>query len=305
MGKQQFCTFILIDGKVDGRIKCTTSIDKSCVGFKLSHAAATGKNDDIKDLNNGGIYFLFGKREDETSGCEGTFYVGQAAVRKNEKGLLQRINENHKPLLKWNWETVIIFTTNNSDLDSAQINYLENKFYNLAKNAKRYEMKNKQEPHKGIVKITSEISANQFVEAVILITEFLGFRVFETKNNSCQTMQLKTKNNQNVEAYDENEELLHIAGTKIAAMGKCLGNSFIVCKGSHCSLETTKSCKDGIIKLRTELMKNGTIKNGMFVKDYKFTSPTKAAETVLGSTVNGLVYWLDNKNKTLKEIRNK
>lgn len=57
MGKQQFCTFILIDGKVDGRIKCTTSIDKSCVGFKLSHAAATGKNDDIKDLNNGGIYF--------------------------------------------------------------------------------------------------------------------------------------------------------------------------------------------------------------------------------------------------------
>ena len=235
MGKQQFCTFILIDGKVDGRIKCTASIDKSCVGFKLSHSAAIGKNDDIKDLNNGGIYFLFGRRENEASGCEGTFYVGQAAVRKNEKGLLQRINENHKPLLKWNWDTVIIFTTNNSDLDSAQINYLENKFYNLAKNVKRYEMKNKQEPHKGIVKITSEISANQFVEAVILITEFLGYRVFEKgsieddckgekehkviknkliRENDSSIIQTKITDNLILEVQDDNADLLHLAGEK-------------------------------------------------------------------------------------------
>ena len=49
------------------------------------------------------------------------------------------------------------------------------------------------------------------------------------------------------------------------------------------------------------LVKNKIIVDGVFVKEYTFSSPTAAADVVLQSYVSGNEYWIDGSGKKLKD----
>lgn len=48
--------------------------------------------------------------------------------------------------------------------------------------------------------------------------------------------------------------------------------------------------------------KNVVDENGIFVKDYLFSSPSLAAAMILGRNANGLTEWKNSKKITLKQV---
>lgn len=134
----------LMDGKAGGRIKCTLA-NWTGVAYKLPRTEldkCKGRN----DLTQSGVYFLFGTSEDTGNNV---VYIGQAGIRKNGEGLLYRLQEHKRNSNKDYWTEAIVFTTSNNSFGPTEISYLENRFYNLAVEAKRYEVKNGNDPNSG------------------------------------------------------------------------------------------------------------------------------------------------------------
>ncbi|MCR4781712.1 MAG: DUF4357 domain-containing protein [Lachnospiraceae bacterium] len=75
------------------------------------------------------------------------------------------------------------------------------------------------------------------------------------------------------------------------ASGYPLDDNFVVVAGSKISKDVTEGFQDGYLELRESLMKDGTISNGVFVKDYLFSSSSAAAAVVLGRAANGRKEW--------------
>lgn len=98
------------------------------------------------ELKQTGIYFLF--RRDEMTN-KGIVYISQAGVRKNGEGILTRLLEHNRNNQKDYLTEAIAITISNHILGPIEISYLENRFYQLAKEANRYIVKNGNEPTLG------------------------------------------------------------------------------------------------------------------------------------------------------------
>ena len=134
----------LMDGDANGRIKCTLT-NWTGVAYKIPRT----KLEDCKDrddLKQSGVYFLFGADDEKGKNA---VYIGQAGLRKNGEGILARLKQHKSDPKKDYWNEAIVFTTSNNTLGPTEISYLENRFCNLATEAKRYEVKNSNDPNQG------------------------------------------------------------------------------------------------------------------------------------------------------------
>lgn len=77
----------LMDGEVNGRIKCTLA-NWTGLAFKIPRTSLDICKD-RSELKQTGVYFLFGKDENDRN----VVYIGQAGVRKNGEGILNRLFE--------------------------------------------------------------------------------------------------------------------------------------------------------------------------------------------------------------------
>ena len=125
----------LMDGDVNGRIKCTLA-NWTGLAFKIPRTALDLCKD-RPELKQTGVYLLFGKDENDKS----VVYIGQAGVRKNGEGILNRLVEHNRNPKKDYWTEAIALTTSNDSLGPTEISYLEHQFYQLAVKAKRYDVK--------------------------------------------------------------------------------------------------------------------------------------------------------------------
>lgn len=80
----------LMDGSVNGRVKCTLA-NWTGLAFKIPRTALDLCKD-RKELKQTGVYFLFGKDEEHD---KAVVYIGQASVRKNGDGILNRLQEHN------------------------------------------------------------------------------------------------------------------------------------------------------------------------------------------------------------------
>ena len=89
MAEMKNINMYLMDGNVNGRIKCTCFNWTGSV-FKIPRTALAACKDRA-ELNQSGVYLLFGKDDDTDKGI---VYVGQAGNRKNGEGILNRLREH-------------------------------------------------------------------------------------------------------------------------------------------------------------------------------------------------------------------
>ena len=153
MARGKVISVYLIDGVANGKIKATIS-NWNGIAYKIPRRLL----DECKELDafkQSGVYFLFGNN---------MVYVGQAEVRKNGKGIHQRILDHENDKYKDYWDEVVIFTRKDNSLGRTDISYLENRFYNKALEAGRFHVQNGNEPTIGTV--TEVLGA-------------LGYKVFE------------------------------------------------------------------------------------------------------------------------------
>lgn len=285
----------LMDGEASGRIKCTLA-NWTGVAFKIPRTELD-KCKDRDDLKQSGVYFLFGT-SDETG--KGVVYIGQAGARKNGEGILNRLMEHKRNPEKDYWTEAIVFTTSNNSFGATEISYLENRFCNIALDAKRYEVKNGNDPTPGHITEEKESEMEEFIDYAKVIMGTLGHKLFEPINRPPAKLQ-------QVSSADEDADdtvSLHLERTikkigKVEADGLQTAEGFVVLQGSRIS-PVDDNTIPAVIKERRK--KAHIDENGILQEDLLFTSPSYAAMFVIGKSANGLTSWKTDRDKTLKSL---
>lgn len=170
MARGKVISVYLIDGVANGKIKATIT-NWNGIAYKIPR----GLLDECKELEafkQSGVYFLFGNN---------MVYVGQAEVRKMEKGIHQRILDHENDKYKDCWDEVVIFTRKDNSLGRTDISYLENRFYNKALEAGRFHVQNGNEPTIGTVTEEKESELEEYIDQAELVLGALGYKVFEPR----------------------------------------------------------------------------------------------------------------------------
>lgn len=170
MARGKVISVYLIDGVANGKIKATIT-NWNGIAYKIPR----GLLDECKELEafrQSGVYFLFGNN---------MVYVGQAEVRKNGKGIHQRILDHENDKYKDCWDEVVIFTRKDNSLGRTDISYLENRFYNKALEAGRFHVQNGNEPTIGTVTEEKESELEEYIDQAELVLGALGYKVFEPR----------------------------------------------------------------------------------------------------------------------------
>lgn len=268
-------TLYLIDGDANGRIMCELS-NWSGKAYKIPRNLIK-KSEDRDDLNNTGVYILFGKDESENNKA----YIGEAENIKQR--LLQHLTQ------KEFWNEVIVFISKDNNLNKAHIKYIEGRLYEIASETDRYKLENSTKPTKSSISEPDQAEMEEFIDNLRLLVNTLGHKIFDSIAK---------------DDFSDNETIFEINKQNRIAKGKPTSEGFVVLKDSEIA-NSLGAVNSTIIELREKLVSEGIIaeeNNQAFVtKDYVFSSPSLAATIVLGISANGRKEWKHN-GRSLKDL---
>ncbi len=283
-----------MDGDAEGRIKCTLA-NWTGVAYKIPRTEID-KCKNREDLKWSGVYFLFGISDDSGKNVA---YVGQAGMRKNGEGILNRLMEHKRNPDKDYWTEAVVFTTSNNYFGPTEISYLENRFCNLAIEANRYIVKNGNDPSPGHITEEKESELEEFIEHAKLIMETLGHKIFVPIIKSpVKTEDQEDTGIENIELF-----LRHTVkklNFTADATAKQTAEGFVVLKGSK--IAPSSGADDTISPGNLRKRQYCKIENGILQEDVLFNSPSSAGEFVTGKSCNGLVSWKTKDGICLRDI---
>lgn len=274
----------LMDGSEAGRWQATLS-NWNGAGYKIPHSEIKNCSD-LPELNTPGVYFLFGK--DDESG-KPFIYVGEAD--DVQKRLLQPHTFEKDGSY---WTEAVIFVTPDGTLEKGRVKYLENRFYTIAANTKRYLVKNGNTPTQSQLPKSVRDLLEEFIIDVELVLPVLGYMAFvpmPSATNSSTT---------------QNNDLLYFSRNK-GKGGKATGivksDGFWVLKGAYIYPNMSSYYSPGLKALRNKYASLIDV-NGILTDDICFGSPSYAAAFVCGKSSNGLLEWKDKNGVPLKVLDN-
>ena len=299
MARGKSINLFLMDGDANGMIKCTLA-NWIGIAYKIPRTSLD-KCKSRTDLKQTGVYFLFGVSD--TTG-KSVVYVGQAGNRKNGEGILNRLLEHKRNPKEDYWTEAVVFTTSNNSFGPTEISYLENRFCNLAVAAKRYEVKNGNDPSLGNITEEKESELEDFIEYAELIMGTLGHKVFIPYTSSAVTA-VPAPDTGAVLDNDEPEMYLSRAIKKssitVKATGRQTSEGFVVLKGSIISPDDDNTIPPGVKKLRQASQIDS---DHVLQEDVLLGSPSSAAMFVIGKSSNGWTAWKTSDGKTLHDLEN-
>ena len=138
-----------------------------------------------------------------------------------------------------------------------------------------------------------ESELEEFIEYAEIVMGTFGHRVFDSLEEKPTYKIMEDKN-------PAAEPLLFLKTTKAEAKGRRTNEGFVVYKDASVSVVPTKSCPETILNLRNKHAEK--VKEGKLIEDILFTSPSAAAGFLTYASANGMIMWLDEYGRTLKEI---
>ena len=235
------------------------------------------ERDDIKGV---GVYFLICQEDDGTD----SVYIGEAENVLDR--LTQHLRDFQSGKEKYYWNTAVIFV--GRDLNKALIRYLENRFVEIAKECGRYTVLTKNTYKNTVLKEAQIASMEEFIDNVKILINTLGYKVL-------------------VPVPKANDETIYLycKGSGASAKGFVSAGGFTVLEGSTVSDHTVPSLETkgkSYYNLRNALIKDGTISDRVFTRDYEFKAPSAASAVILGHTSNGNVDWKTADGVKLKDL---
>lgn len=280
----------LIDGDPNGCIKCTLA-NWTGLAYKIPRTLIE-KCRDRDDLKQSGVYCLFGISDKDDGKV---VYIGQAGARKNEEGILKRITE-HRNSEEDYWTEAVIFTTSNNSLGPTEISYLENRFCNMARDAKRYKVRNRQDPTMGNITEEKESEMEEFIDYAKVVMGVLGHNVFIPYISETVGTDINSDGDL---LYLTNKS--RTSGNQSDARCRQTNEGFVVLKGSRIEMTDSK----WITQKMKELRDKTADEDGILKEDVFFSSPSSAATFVAGGNRNGWIHWKNADGVSLKDIESK
>ena len=235
---------------------------------------------DREDIKGVGIYFLICQEDDGTD----SVYIGEAENVLDR--LTQHLRDYQSGKEKYYWNTAIIFV--GRDLNKALIRFLENRFVEIAKECGRYTVLTKNTYKNTVLKEAQIASMEEFIDNVKILINTLGYKVL-------------------VPVPKANDETIYLycKGSGASAKGFVSTGGFTVLEGSTVSDHTVPSLETkgkSYYNLRNALIKDGTISDCVFTRDYEFKAPSAASAVILGHTSNGNADWKTSDGVKLKDL---
>jgi hypothetical protein len=230
------------------------------------------------ELNNVGLYFLIGGKEEE---IKQPIYIGEA------EDVAKRLKQHNKQKEFWNTAVVVISKT--QYFTKTHIKFLEYYCHSEAEKAGRYKTENSNIPQKPFISEAMESDLMDNFDTIQMLVSTLGFPVFDSIKKP------------------EKAEILVCKGKDAFAEGVYTEDGFVIFKGSKCNVIETKSSHKYLIDIRKKLVdeeilvENGNILE--FKSDYVASSPSTAAAIVLARNANGWKLWKYKDGKTLDEVK--
>ncbi|PMB91096.1 GIY-YIG nuclease family protein [Varibaculum cambriense] len=278
----------LMDGKPTGRIKGTLA-NWTGLAYKIPRTKLEQARN-IPFLQQSGVYLLFGI-SNETG--DPAVYIGQAGIRKNGQGILNRWEEHKRDNRKDWWTEAVAFTTSNNSFGPTEISYLENRFRNMAISADRYLVMNGIEPTLGNLTEEKESEMEEYISYALLVIGALGYKVFEPLISGLEKSVPPEET--------EDEPLLFFRSKRAEASAQRTAEGFVVRAGSRISLEMAKSIPKNAIRLRKRYAESIS-SDGVVSKNLLFASPSAAASFVGGSSLSGNVVWKTAEGRTIRDL---
>ena len=219
-----------------------------------------------KDFTRPGVYFLFCKAENEDKDA---VYIGEAENIKAR--LVQHLRDASSGNEEYYWNTAVIFT--GDDLDKALI-----RFTVLTKNT----------CGKAVIKESDQAVMEEYIDKLKILINALGYKVLEPVADPSEA---------------ESQTALHLAIGNAKAEGLLTTEGFVVRKGAVINEKTNEpSLNANMSDFRRKVMESGRVENLVTTEDILFSSPSAAADFVLGYAVSGPKTWKDKNGTPLREL---
>ncbi|MBD5452807.1 MAG: GIY-YIG nuclease family protein [Lachnospiraceae bacterium] len=266
----------LIDGEANGR--WTTELSNwTGKAYKIPRTYIN-QCWDRDDLNNTGVYFLFG-RDDETDAEQ--VYIGEA------ENILSRLKQHLSG--KDFWTECIVFVSKDNNLNKAHIKYLEHHLYIMVKEAKKCELINNAVPTESSISEMDRAEMDEFIDNMRLVLGVLGHKILDFSVNNKK---------------DEKTPLFTLQDRSgVRATSRPISEGFAVLKGSKIAMEVAPSLSKSVLDKRQSLIDKGVIdENFTFTEDWSFSSPSLAAAIIVGYSINGRLAWKDKRGVPFKDV---
>nr|WP_314930648.1 GIY-YIG nuclease family protein [Shuttleworthia satelles] len=270
----------LVNGTVDSLIIAELS-NWSGKAIKIPRIEVASCN--REDIAQAGVYFLFCKEDDSSD----SVYIGEAENVKER--LMQHLREYQSEKEKYYWNTAVVFV--GRDLNKALIRYLENRFVEIARSSNRYTVLTKNTYRNTVMKESQLAVMEEFIDNVKVLINALGYKVLEPFSQA-DSPESKM-----------DDETLSLSTGSASAYGKVTTEGFVVFAGARVNEKTSaKSLSAGAKKMRQKFFESGKIENLVTAVDILFSSPSAAADFILGYSVSGPQTWKTKDGRTLKDI---
>lgn len=275
MGKT--ITTYLIDGTPQGPRMVYVS-NKNCMAIVVPRS----KMADIlnrKELQKYALYILLGESDEG----EPKAYIGET------NNFSKRIKDHEQK--KGFWSKALVFISQNeSQIDKADVLYLEAKAINLALNNKQYLLdENKQNPDLPVLPEHKRDPDDEFFDDIVFLASFIGCNIFEESEHKSNKHHIS----------------LSLTGRGAQARGVYDDNGLTILAGSVIAGGCTDSCPSQEKRMKqveelTELVDGKRV----LKLNKRFDSPSAASVFCLGRSSNGWQAWHNANGTPLKSLMN-
>lgn len=228
-----------------------------------------------KELQDPGVYFLFGQ-ENELGKI--AVYIGKAEV------LATRLRQHNAG--KDFWKDAVCFISEKKNINKAHIKYLENYCCEQSKKIGKCSLENGVTPTQASLTEQDTDFVLSFYDDLKVLLGTLGYRFLE-------------------EDVKNTEDLFICKGKGAFAEGEYSSEGMVIFKGSTANIEESKTIAQSSKKVRKQLVQEGIlVQQGnyyQFTQNFTFSSPSLAADVVLGRSANGWTEWKSKEGKTLSD----
>jgi len=235
-----------------------------------------------QELQGSGVYVLVGDAEGEA--FSERIYVGESDELK------KRLDSHMRS--KDFWSRAIVFAAKDSSLNKAHVKQLEFRLIELAKSAGRTEVENSNVGTPTALAEADQAMLDGFLEEMLTLYPVMGLSAFEVPRS----------------VDVQNRVKLFCSGPDASAEGHETADGFVVLAGALIRKQATPSRHGSITKRLHAMHAEGLLvdendQQWRLSADHVFTSPSMAADSVLGRSANGRTEWKTADGTTLKEIQ--
>ena len=200
---------------------------------------------------------------------------------------MQHLRDYQSEKEEYYWHTAVIFI--GEELDKALIRYLEHRLVEIAKASNRYDILTKNTYKNTVMQEEKVANMERFLKNIKIVINPLGYRVLEPYAKApagadTNKMAEPVVNTQAEAGY------LYIKNSSADAQGIATNEGFVVLKGSRISSKPVSDKISATIRqMRAEYIEQARIKDYILQEDILCTSPSAAAQMVLGYSVSGQI----------------